>query len=128
MIFSEVSKFLFFILVGSMIGITFDIFRIIRKCFKTSDLITYIHDILFLLISAEILLTSIFIINNGELRGYILIGIIIGLILYFILLSKHIINISTKIILFLKKLILKPIIKLLKKLYFLAKNLTNFNK
>ena len=51
-----------------------------------------------------------------------------GLILYFILLSKHIINISTKIILFLKKLILKPIIKLLKKLYFLAKNLTNFNK
>ena len=128
MIFSEVSKFLFFILVGSMIGITFDIFRIIRKCFKTSDLITYIHDILFLLISAVILLTSIFIINNGELRGYILIGIIIGLILYFILLSKHIINISTKIILFLKKLILKPIIKLLKKLYFLAKNLTNFNK
>lgn len=111
MILSEISKFLFFILIGVIIGIIFDLFRIIRKCFKTSDVITFIHDLMFLLISAVILLFSIFIVNNGEIRGYMFLGIALGIVVYLVSISKYIINICTKIILFIRKIIINPIMK-----------------
>ena len=111
MILSEISKFLFFILIGVIIGIIFDLFRIIRKCFKTSDIITFIHDLMFLLISAVILLFSIFIVNNGEIRGYMFLGIALGIVVYLISISKYIINICTKIILLIRKIIINPIMK-----------------
>lgn len=153
MISSEIVKFLFFILIGGIIGIIFDLFRILRKCFKTSDIITYIHDLMFLLISALILLFSIFIVNNGEIRGYMFLGIALGIVVYLISISKYIINICTKIILFIRKIIINPIMKsiikfcnftkkIVKKVYNNlsknlkitsnkekhTKNLTNFNK
>ena len=37
--------FLIFTINGILIGFLFDIFRILRKSFKTNDLITYIEDI-----------------------------------------------------------------------------------
>ena len=43
--------FLIFTLDGLIIGILFDIFRILRKSFKTKDIVTYVQDILFWLIS-----------------------------------------------------------------------------
>lgn len=126
MVLSEISKFLYFIIVGGIIGLLFDVFRILRRCFKTSDIITYIHDILFLLTSGLILLFSIFIINNGEIRGFMFLGITIGLIIYLLVLSKHIINISTKFLLFIKKIILRPIRKIfniIKKIVVKIKNI-----
>ena len=39
--------FLIFVLNGFVIGFLFDIFRILRKSFKTTDTITCIEDILF---------------------------------------------------------------------------------
>ena len=72
---NQLYTFLIFILVGMVIGITYDIFRILRKSFKTIDIITYIQDFLFWIITGVILLYSIFTFNNGELRSYIFIGI-----------------------------------------------------
>ena len=74
--------FLIFILDGLLIGIIFDIFRIIRKTFKTSDTLTYIQDIIFWIISGILLLFSIFKFNNGEIRAYIFIGIAFGVFIY----------------------------------------------
>lgn len=116
MILNELSKFLFFVLIGLILGIIFDVFRIIRKCFKNSDLITYIQDIIFILIAAIILLLGIFIINNGEVRAYLFFGIIIGILLYFITISKCFVNLSSKIILFIKNVIFKPIFDFIRKL------------
>lgn len=65
--------FVIFILNGFLIGILFDIFRILRKSFKTKDWLTYIQDILFWIITGFIVLFSIFRFNNGELRGFIFI-------------------------------------------------------
>ena len=113
---TEIFKLLFFVLVGIIIGLIFDFFRIIRKCFKTPDIVTYIHDILFLLISALILIFSIFIFNNGELRAYILLGILLGFAIYFFIISKYIIFIFSNIINFLKKIIINPIFQLFKKI------------
>lgn len=96
--------FLIFILNGFLIGILFDGFRILRKAFKTSDIITYIQDILFWIISGGIILYSIFKFNNGELRNYIFIGLGIGTLLYILLFSKIFIKINLSVINFVKKL------------------------
>ena len=97
--------FLIFILNGFLIGILFDIFRILRKSFKTPDILTYLQDIAFWLLVGLMLLYSIFKFNNGELRLYIFIGVLLGNFLYMLLFSKLFINISVTIIEIIKKTI-----------------------
>ena len=63
--------FMIFILNGILIGIVFDIFRILRRSFKTPNIVTYIEDTLFWIVSALTILYSLFTFNNGEIRGYI---------------------------------------------------------
>ena len=112
--------FIIFILVGILIGIVFDIFRIIRRSFKTPDFITYIEDILFWIISGALLLFCIFTFNNGELRLYLFVSIILGNLLYLFTLSKYFIKISTYLINILKKILYYPysiIKKIIKKIY-----------
>ena len=96
--------FLIFILNGFLIGILFDIFRILRKAFKTKDIITYIQDTLFWLISGGVILYSIFKFNNGELRNFIFIGIGMGALIYMLLFSKIFIKINICTINFIKNL------------------------
>ena len=122
---NQAYSFLIFILNGILIGILFDIFRILRKSFKTPDFVTYIEDIFFWILNGMILLYSIFKFNNGELRLYIFIGILIGILIYMLLFSKIFINVSTYIIKVIKKtfhiLIFIPIsfmIKVIRKVIF----------
>ncbi|MBE5820212.1 MAG: hypothetical protein E7310_05310 [Clostridiales bacterium] len=61
---SDVYIFFIFILVGFIIGILFDIFRILRRSFKTKDIITYLQDILFWLITGTLILYTTFKFNN----------------------------------------------------------------
>ena len=102
---NQLYVFTIFLLTGGIIGILFDIFRILRKTFKTSDFITYIEDIAFWILSGFILIYSIFIFNNGELRIYVFLGILLGLSIYLLLLSKYFIKINVKIILAIKSFI-----------------------
>lgn len=95
---AETTLFLIFLLVGIIIGLLFDIFRILRKSFKTPDFITYIEDIGFGILAGVILIFSIIVVNNGELRLFILLGIALGAILYFLTLSKLIIKVSVTIL------------------------------
>ena len=111
----QVINLLIFIVAGIILGIIFDVFRIIRKEFKTPDFMTYIEDIIFWLISGIILLFCIFTFNNGELRLYLFISIILGNILYMLTLSKYFIKISSFFINFIKR-ILKIPISLIKKI------------
>lgn len=102
---SQLYLFSIFILTGFLIGIIFDIFRVLRKSFKTPDLITYIQDILFWILVGILVLYSIFTFNNGELRIFIFIAIFIGFLLYLLLFSKTFILINVSTIMFIKKII-----------------------
>lgn len=97
--------FMIFILNGILIGLLFDIFRILRKTFTTKDFITYIEDILFWIITGIIVLYSVFRFNNGEIRLYMFVAIFIGVISYMLLLSSHVIKINVHIINFIKKVV-----------------------
>lgn len=128
MLINQTSLFLIFTINGVLIGIIFDIFRILRKTIKTSDFVTYIEDFLFWIITSIILFYSIFTYNNGELRFFMFLAVILGFVLYFFTISSYLIKINVKIIntikrIFLKlfEIIYKPIIKtfkILKKVIF----------
>jgi len=104
--------FVIFIINGILIGILFDIFRILRKSFKTMDLVTYIQDIIFWILTGILTLYFIFTYNNGEIRLYVFLGIILGVLLYMLTVSKYIIKFSVSIINFIKKII-ERIIKII---------------
>ena len=82
MITNQAYLFLIFTLNGIIIGILFDAFRILRRTFKTNDVITYLQDLIFWILAGISVLYFIFEFNNGELRMYIFIAIILGLILH----------------------------------------------
>ena len=109
MVQNQTYLFLVFSLTGVIIGILFDFFRILRKSFKTSDIITYLEDIIFWILTGFIVLYNIWYFNNGEIRLFMILGIIMGAIIYMLTLSNIIIKIFYEIINTLKKIILKLI-------------------
>lgn len=117
-----------FILNGILIGFLFDTFRILRKTFKVTDTITYLQDISFWILAGILTIYFIFNFNNGEIRFYILLGILLGILFYILTISKYIINGSVLVISIIKNIInkiiqiifypLKVTINFLKKLLF----------
>lgn len=112
MINNEFSIFLAFILIGIIISFLFDFFRILRRVYQTPDFITIIQDIAFWIISGIILLSGIFILNEGKIRAYLFIGILAGILFYIITLSKTIIKIGTNILTIINKILIKPIVNI----------------
>lgn len=112
MINSEFSIFLAFILIGIIISFLFDFFRILRRVYQTPDFLTIIEDIAFWIISGIILLSGIFILNEGKIRAYLFIGLFTGIIFYIITLSKTITKLGSKTLKITNKIIFTPILKL----------------
>lgn len=109
MIQNQLFSFFIYVIVGILLGFIFDIFRAFRKSIKNSNVATNIEDILFVIISFIIIAMVVQIVSKGELRFYILLGIILGILIYFLSVSKYIITGETWI--------LKSIIKILKSIY-----------
>lgn len=115
-----------FTISGIIIGLFFDIFRVFRRTFKTSDFITYLQDIIFWTCTGLFILFVLFKVNNGEIRSYSIIGLIAGTLIYMFTISKHFIKINVIIVTFFKNIIskilfivlfpIKFIFKLLKKI------------
>ncbi len=108
-IYHQLFNLFAFIITGIIIGILFDIFRIIRKSFKTPDFVTYIEDIIFWILAGFVLLFTIFTFNNGEIRVYIFFSLILGLFIYMLTLSKYFIKVNVTILQFIKKVIKFPL-------------------
>lgn len=107
MITNQAILFLIFCINGIIIGLLFDFFRILRRSFKTHDIITYMQDVLFWVLTGFILLYSIFTFNNGEIRLFMFLGVALGVIFYMLCLSSYIIKVNVIIIKFLKNIIIK---------------------
>ena len=147
MVMNQAYLSMVFIMNGVIIGLLFDFFRILRKTFKTKDIITYAQDILFWILTGFILLYSIFTFNNGEIRLFMFLAVIIGIFVYMFFISSHVIKINVAIINIFKKILskifnflfipFKYIYKLLRRIFFkpisffiinIRKIYTNFSK
>ncbi len=125
-ILSQLYSLLIFTITGIIIGVFFDIFRILRRSFKTPDIITYIEDILFWIFTGIFFIMVLFKFNNGEIRSYVLLGLIFGIIIYMLVISKYFIKINIKIIEIIKKILsypIKIILKIIKPFSFIVINI-----
>ena len=94
----ELHIFLTSIYGGIIGGLVYDIYRSIRYNYKRSKFVTYIQDFLFWLVMTYIFFSILIKINWGEIRGYIILGFLIGLVIYMVTFSKFIYPITTKLI------------------------------
>lgn len=104
-IVDQVYIFLYAICGGAVIAFLYDILRIKRRTIKTNIIIVNLEDILFWLVSAVLMFLLVYCTNNGEIRGYIFAGNIIGVVLYLSLLSNLIITSSMMVINFIKRVL-----------------------
>lgn len=100
--------FIVFSLTGVVIGLLFDFFRILRRSFKTSNIITYFEDVLFWILTGVLILYNIWYFNNGEIRIYMFLGIIMGGLIYMLTLSNIIISLLSKILILIVKVLELP--------------------
>ena len=107
-VFSEEQTFMVFVIIGIIIGMFLDLFRVFRKCFKTSDALTFIEDIMFLIISGAIVVQSIIRFNNGEIRLFLFLGMQLGLFLYFLTISNLYVIILSVFVKLCKKILKIP--------------------
>lgn len=104
---------------GFFLGMVYDAFRISRLAFKLNAVVVFIEDVLFFVIAAVSSFAFMLLENNGVLRGFLLIGEIVGAILYFSTLSLLIMKLASVIINAIKcilrvvyKILISPIVKL----------------
>lgn len=103
MIQNQVYVFFWSILVGVILALIFDFFRLMRRKGKIKNIVVYLQDVLYWIIVTFIIILSAFLTNNGELRGYMFFGYIIGAIFYLLIFSKLFLKISGSIIDFIEK-------------------------
>ena len=128
MIANQVYVFFWSILVGVVLALIFDFFRISRRKGTTKNFVVYMQDVLYWIIVAIIIIISAFVTNDGELRGYMFIGYAIGAIFYLILFSKIFIKIIGGILDFIENIINKlveQVVKVRDKMNFKKKNVNN---
>lgn len=124
--------FIIFVIVGIIISFLFDIFRILRKVYKFSNMLIYMQDILFWLLTGIIILQAIFKFNSGDIRIFLFLGIFVGVFIYISLFSIYVIKIGSFILKLMNTLIRKLInvfkVPICKILDFMIKYFRNLRK
>lgn len=102
----ETTIFLLFIVIGMVFSVIFDLFRAIRKIKKVRNKTIYIQDIIYFLIIGIILLWVIINYMNTELRVYLILAIILGIVIYISTVGNLVVNMLVKLIKFNKNVTL----------------------
>ncbi|WP_162840357.1 spore cortex biosynthesis protein YabQ [Acetanaerobacterium elongatum] len=90
-------------LLGFLLGIFYEIFRILRLLIQTGPVAIFVQDILYWSVSALISFLFILAVNSGQLRIFLLLGIVIGMVVYFLTLGVLVMKASKAIIAFIHR-------------------------
>ncbi|NLK70130.1 MAG: hypothetical protein GX286_01650 [Clostridiales bacterium] len=103
----QTKLFLLSCLLGIPIGITFDIFRVIRAILPHNKIMVAIEDILFMFSYAAFVMCFSIVASRGEFRVFYIIGNILGFTVYFFSVGNIVVGTVRKIVLFIHKLLSK---------------------
>lgn len=94
----ELSFFLISVLCGAILLLVYDIFRILRRIIKHNGGFVALEDLLFWVGASLFIFVMLFKENDGIIRGFAIIGMTAGMLLYHYILSDIIVNLVTKLI------------------------------
>lgn len=106
----ELRFFMVSILWGALVLLAYDLLRVLRRIIRHRNLLVTIQDLLFWIIASVFIFTMIYVNNDGIIRGFSVMGMVIGMILYHYILSDAVVMILSRGIL----LLLRPFAIVLK--------------
>ncbi|GAB6099787.1 hypothetical protein JCM16358_16660 [Halanaerocella petrolearia] len=90
--------FLNMIVVGMIIGIGFDLYRVVKSKFNLQRLVVDFCDILFSVLVTIVIFMGLVYSNGGSVRIYAFLGVSFGLIIYYLLVSDLVVSIFNRIV------------------------------
>ena len=102
---TQTKNFLLSLGFGFIMGIFYDLFRIIRISISKGKIATVISDILYCVFLCFALMLFCLTVNEGEIRLYLLLGSLAGFFVYYFSLGAIIFSFSEKLITNVKKII-----------------------
>ncbi len=111
-IWYQVVLFLVFFCFGVICAFVFDAFRVSEQFRKSNFVTLAIKDILFWLIVLTLMFAICLRFNNGEIRFFMFLGMLLGASVYFNTVSKFVINIMFFVVKMLRNII-KIVVKVL---------------
>jgi len=94
----QTAVFLYSLFLGVVLGCFYDFFRITRVAFLVPAVLVLAEDLLFFLFSSIILFGFILERNYGQIRWFILLGVVLGWVLYYFTLGSLVMKCSARII------------------------------
>ena len=85
---AQAATFLASAAAGAVLGTLYDCFRILRRVLRHKTVATTIEDAVFWIISTLLMFAFLLERNSGDIRGFIFMGVALGAILYFAMLSR----------------------------------------
>ena len=98
--------FLTAVLMGAVSGFIYDWIRVFRKIISHKNFIIQIEDIIYWILVSVGVFFIMLEENYGAIRAFSVLGVLIGMILYFMIISGFFISVSMAVIGFIKKLFL----------------------
>ena len=103
MVTSQITIFLFSMLLGAFLSLFFDGFRIMNAVLKVNLKRIFFEDVIYFVLSAIITFTYILVMNSGEIRVYIVLGEAIGWLIYRVTIGKFVYKLILTVVKFLSK-------------------------
>ncbi|CVK18796.1 spore cortex biosynthesis protein YabQ [Sporomusa sphaeroides] len=101
---TQIRTFLLIVTTGIVLGILFDTYRVLRRRFRPPWLVTSLTDLLYCLLASAIAFTALLAGNWGELRFYVYIALLVGIIAYYRLVSQYVMKFIMALLLLITKL------------------------
>jgi len=82
------SVFVWMAFAGMLIGLLYDLFRLLRCLFRAGTLASLLLDCMWGVLSGGVLAVMLVIANRGEIRLYVLLAVLAGFVLYWAAASR----------------------------------------
>ena len=89
---------------GFLLGILYDVFRTLRLVISNSAGFTVFADIMYFLLCAFLVFCFNLVVDNGKIRLYVLLGDLLGWLIYYFSFGEISVKISNSIIAFVKRI------------------------
>ena len=105
----EALLFGIFLLAGAGLFLLYDILRIIRRILPHGTVAVGIEDFFYWLVCTGVVFVMLYRENDGMVRGFALLGMAVGTVLYYLLLSRYVVSLHV--------FLLKSVLQLLHKVF-----------
>ncbi len=83
---------------GFILGILYDVFRTVRLIFSNSRIAAWVADIVYFLCVSVFTFGFVLVLNSGKLQGYVLMGEILGWLVYYFSTGSIAVRVSNAVI------------------------------